>query len=471
MPALVLWPASLAFICAIAFVAWRLPSVAGRFVVGAFAIRLTASAFHFITFRSSPLGLSWNALISVALVGLGLLVVRASRLKLRAMIPVYLVVTLVLTSGLINREFTGMADMLVKYTLFMVLMLGTYDALEEAGAERFFKALLWTFALPLGLQCLSVVLGVAKGGETDGSTSFIGGYNHEAAFSLVLVSGLAITCLTPRMNGLLKASLVAAFSAGIVLANYRTAILGALPLLAVVIATGGTRRFKPRQRPLIAGVMIGVVAVAGLFAATFGADRFSDLSVAAQQGTQIIQPPGDFSVEERRLLSGRPYIWSEYIYAYAEGSQLQHLLGFGPNSWEDRFRLYAHNTLVSTLWELGMFGVAALILLWGCMLLLAMQIVDGPKLRIIAAQLGFILLSFATMPMWMVEGLMLYAVICGYTIGCAFHRFGHEPSKRVAADLNRSTVGKTAAKGSDATWFPPGEYGPAVPSTTRGARR
>jgi hypothetical protein len=453
LPALVLWPAALAFFCLMAFVTWRLPSVAGRFIVAAFAIRLAASAFHSITFQSSPLGLTWNALISVALVGLGLLVIRASRLKLAAMLPVYLLVMLILASGLINREFAGMADMLVKYILLVVLMLATHDALKEAGAERFFKALLWVFALPLSLQCLSVILGVAKTDGPDGAISFIGGYNHEAAFSLVLVSALAVTCLTPRMNGLLKATLVAAFSAGIVLANYRTSILGALPLLAVVIATGGTRRFTPRQRPLIAGVMIGVVAVAGMFAATFGEERFSDLAVAAQQGTQIIQPPGDFSVEERRLLSGRPYIWSEYLYAFAEGSQLQHLLGFGPNSWADRFRLYAHNTLISTLWELGTLGVAALVLLWTWMLVLAILIRDGPRLRIVAAQLGFILLSFATMPMWMVEGLMLYAVICGYTIACAY-RLGDARDTYVVPDLNRLSVGKIGSE-NPATGFLP----------------
>ena len=467
MPALVLWPASVAFMCLVAIIAWRLPSAAGRFVVLAFALRFVASAFHFITFRSSPLGLSWNALISVALVGLGVMVVRASRLKLAAMMPLYLLAIMIVASGLINREFAGMADMLVKYAFLMMLMLATLDALEDVGAERFFKALLWAFALPLSFLYLSVALGIGKPSATDGSMSYIGGYNHEAVFSLILVAGLAITCLTPRLNGLLKGALVLAFTGAIVLANYRTSIIGALPLLAVVIATGGTRRFTPRQRPLIAGAMIAVVAMGGIFAAGFGEERFSDLTVAAQQGTQLIRPPGEFSVEDRRLLSGRAYIWSEYLYAYAQGSQLQHLLGFGPNSWENRFRLYAHNTLVSTLWELGVVGVAAMILLWSWMLVLAIRIREGPKLRIVAAQVGFILLSLATMPMWMIEGLMLYAVICGYTIACAYPGIATAGAGPAAVGRNWLRMRRLGAANSTSRVPPTAFRPPLLPSRRR----
>ncbi|WP_347302941.1 hypothetical protein V5740_13235 [Croceibacterium sp. TMG7-5b_MA50] len=416
MPALVLWPVLLAFVCVTALVVWRTPSAAARFVIAAFATRFAASAIPFITFRPSPAGLSWNALISVGLVATGMLLVRPSRLRLPAMIPLYLLLLLIVISGVLNSQYAGLADMFVKYMLFGVMLLLSADAVTELGDERFLKTLIWPFALPLTLQLLSVALGVAKAAETDGSTSYIGGYNHEGAFSVMMVAGLTITCLAPRCHALIKGPLIVAFTVGIVLANYRTSILGALPLLAVTLATGGTRRFAVAQRPFIAGLMMIVVAGCGLLVALAGQERFSDLTVILDQGGQIIQPPGDFSEDGRRLLSGRAYIWSEYLYAYADGTQLQQLLGFGPNSWVGRFRLYAHNTLVSTLWELGVIGVGAMLLLWGWMIVLAARIPGTNRLRIMAALIGFILLAMATMPMWMIEGLMLLAVLGGLTI-------------------------------------------------------
>src|SRR3546814_10968395 len=62
-------------------------------------------------------------------------------------------------------------------------------------------------------------------------------------------------------------------------------------------------------------------------------------------------------------MSGRTLIWSSYIYAWADGTPLQHLFGLGPESWEGVFKVYPHNTLVATLYELGWFGVAALVAL------------------------------------------------------------------------------------------------------------
>src|SRR3546814_3749139 len=46
-------------------------------------------------------------------------------------------------------------------------------------------------------------------------------------------------------------------------------------------------------------------------------------------------------------MSGRPLIWSEYLYAYADGTPFQLLFGFGPESWAKSFDVYPHNTLIS----------------------------------------------------------------------------------------------------------------------------
>jgi hypothetical protein len=123
-----------------------------------------------------------------------------------------------------------------------------------------------------------------------------------------------------------------------------------------------------------------------------------------------------FTLEERRLLSARPFIWSAYIYGWLDGSTRNLLVGFGPNSWVGVFTVYAHNTLVSSLYEYGLIGVAAISLMWAWMLVTALRIKDGPKGKLIAAHISFFVLNMATMPHWMIEGNILYGIICGYTV-------------------------------------------------------
>src|SRR3546814_1552029 len=93
-------------------------------------------------------------------------------------------------------------------------------------------------------------------------------------------------------------------------------------------------------------------------------------------------------------MSGRPLIWSSYIYAWADGTPLQHLFGLGPESWEGVFKVYPHNTLVATLYELGWFGVAAMIALWTVMFAAAAS-ARGDRFLLIAAHFAFFLLNMA----------------------------------------------------------------------------
>jgi O-antigen ligase len=130
----------------------------------------------------------------------------------------------------------------------------------------------------------------------------------------------------------------------------------------------------------------------------------------------FFKPPYEYSEAESRVLSGRPLIWSGYIYAWMNGHGLQHLFGFGPDSWTKSFKVYAHNTLVNTLYETGLAGVLAVLFTWLTMLAAALRVRHPNKGRLLAAHITFLLLNMGTMPMWMIEGNVLYGVICGYTL-------------------------------------------------------
>jgi hypothetical protein len=165
-------------------------------------------------------------------------------------------------------------------------------------------------------------------------------------------------------------------------------------------------------------VGIGVLVLAFICimgAGWFLRERFQDFEIAANP-SEIIKPPEEFNIGDVEVMSGRPRIWSGYIYGYLRGGAVQHLIGFGPESWADVFPKYAHNTLVSYLYEYGLIGVIVLLYLWGSMAAAAWHVRKGSRATLLAAQASFFLLNMATMPMWLIEGNILYGIICGYTL-------------------------------------------------------
>lgn len=416
LPTPVLAAASALLACLLLFQLRSTKDVKVAFVLFAVWTRYMMSAFHSVTYSASPLGLSWNALGSCLIFGLGLLVIDVRLLRLRFFVPLYVLLAVILLSGLVNREVSGTVNAVIKYGYFLVLVCGMSEALARQGEQRFLKLLVWTFLPLIVFQGLSVVLGVSKATETDGSTSYIGGYNHEAAFSVALATGFVMTTVVKELKAAVKTALLTAMLAGLLLANYRTSIIAIVPTLFVQFALGSTEQFPKRQRLLIGSVM----ALAGfafvVAASIFMEDRFSDVGTLLSSGTDLIQRPHLFNRENGQLMSGRIVIWNQYLFAWADGSDLQWLLGFGGNSWEDRFTNYAHNTLVSQLYEYGILGVLSLLYLWSAMFLSVLRIRRGPRTKLIAAHSSFILLSLATMPLWMIEGYIFYGLICGYTL-------------------------------------------------------
>src|SRR3546814_20466265 len=100
---------------------------------------------------------------------------------------------------------------------------------------------------------------------------------------------------------------------------------------------------------------------------------------------------------------------------------MQHLFGFGPDSWSDWFRVYPHNTVIAFLFELGLAGLAVLLWWWMAMFLLASRTQLSVRTDLVVAHVSFILLNLATMALWQREGLILFALICGYATFRAFH--------------------------------------------------
>ena len=104
---------------------------------------------------------------------------------------------------------------------------------------------------------------------------------------------------------------------------------------------------------------------------------------------------------------------SAHIYS---GSLLNLAFGFGPDSWENVFTQYAHNTFVSSLYEIGAVGLASIIVLFVSNFTFAFGSVPEHRLPVVSAHLGFLILNMATMPLWLIEGNILLALTLAYTL-------------------------------------------------------
>lgn len=392
---------------------------AARFLIAAIWLRYILSVFHVVTYRDVGIGLSLNAVGSIAVTGIGLLLIDRRYLMLKALVPVYALILVALLSAQLNAGIFSALDTVVKYLYFCTLFVATYEALRENPPPELFKRLIVAFAPLLVFQVLSVATGLVKASELDGSISYIGGYNHEAAFSVALATFFIIASYAGGLGRPAKFVLLSLILVGVALANYRTTIIALLPFAGHMFVSRGARRFRPRQRIFLFGGGVIVTLIALIVIAIVTEERFGDLfAFLASPGTYI-KPQEQFLLEERRLLSGRAYIWSGYIYAWLESTPIQHIFGFGPDSWSDHFRVYPHNTVIAFLFEVGLAGLAVLVWWWAAMLRLASRARPPVRADLLFAQSSFILLNLATMALWQIEGLILFALICGYGQYCA----------------------------------------------------
>lgn len=418
LPGYILYPiAALSFFGIIAVMA-RSGNRAAAYMIGTVWLRYIMQALHTVTYRPLVAGMSANAVTSILVFLGGLLAVDWRHLGLRFLLPFYALIALAIASALANGELsTGLIQVLTKHGYLIVVILSVFSAMRRAKDGAFMESLLWAFVPVLLFQALSVAMGISKHTETDmNASSYIGGFNHEAVFSVILATCLTVTCFTTRLNRNLKYILIGACVAGIVLANYRTTLVAIAPLLAAFFGFSTLQRFPARDRPFVVSALIVCVALALGLAGILFAERFSDVGAATSGHVNLFKPPDQYTVEESRLISGRPRIWSAYIYGWLGGDVTEHVIGFGPESWNGVFPIYAHNTLVNYLYEYGIVGVLVLLYVWFSMLTAALRVRHPHRGVLVGAHLSFLVLNMSTMPMWMIEGNMLYGIICGYTL-------------------------------------------------------
>ena len=91
------------------------------FAICAIWLRFFLSAFHTITYPSLVAGFSINALGSIGVAGLGLLLIPTSALLLKKYFPFFLFCLCIAISGFVNMKIPGTINVLVKWCYFLVI--------------------------------------------------------------------------------------------------------------------------------------------------------------------------------------------------------------------------------------------------------------------------------------------------------------------------------------------------------------
>ncbi|ANB26838.1 hypothetical protein A6F57_17630 [Alteromonas stellipolaris] len=408
------------------------------FAICAIWLRYFLSAFHTITYPPLVAGFSINALGSIGVAGLGLLLIPTAVFTLKKLFPFYVFFTAIAVSGFVNMQIPGTINVLVKWCYFLVLAGALFLSIRSQGQNETFKKLLVAFVMPVTLQVLSIVLGEAKATEADGSTSFIGGYNHEAAFSMIIVSFIFVLGFVNRNAISFRTTLFTIAIVLLILVNYRTAILTILPIAAIFYFTLVEQRLKPSQKAPVLTIVTMVLAIVFFALSLSMQERFADVGLLVGNLDLIFKSPMYFSDAEQDIMSARVYIWSQYINAFTNADLLHQIFGFGPDSWKYKFDLYAHNTYVSYVYEYGYLGFFSFIGLLIFILSSAMKMSDKPLSKIIAFSIaGFLIMNLATMPLWNIEGLIFFAIALGVVFA--------DPKKKVVA--SKIEVPKHTSKG------------------------
>lgn len=404
-------------IFALLFLLWlgvtRPLSLPLRFLFLLMLLRYVLNFLHIYTIIPIAAGQSINALSTIMFVVAGAAVLGPRLFQLRYLAIFYIFTGMIVFSGLLNQQFMGLVNALIRQILFFSVAVAVFLLPDDDRLN--FNVLSKCFAVPLLYQLISLATGQFKATEGDGSVSYIGGYVHEAAFSMIPLALMVITVANRDITFRTKLLWCSISLVSIILSNYRTAFLAALPMFAAFLISS-IQVQRQSTTWLIRGGLVasGIAGVAVLF--TMNQDRFGELLMIADKISLLEKMPHEFTTPERQFMSGRLQLWSGYLHAAAEAKGLAPFFGFGPDSWRGVFEKYAHNMFISFIYEFGIVGVILTIISMLTMIYYSIKSESKYKFVLLSFHISYFLLTMSTMPNVNIEGVILYGLMCGLTV-------------------------------------------------------
>lgn len=417
----------------------RIQDLRAGFLIVAIFVRFCSASMAEYTAVPGPGGLSINAITSLGVIGAGALLTAPRDLALRALWPFHLYIAVCVISMVFNRALGPGVGVLLNWTYMLILALLFRHAVRQFGCDRILRLLLPVFAMPVILGLLSYLVGFGKFSTHDGSISYHGSFNHESNYSIIVFTSLMVSVLIKWKQPGIKFAFVAIAILAIFVANYRTTVLGLIPLIMLM----GFSTFNaavPKRFRATAGLCGVLVAMALLPLAVSNIPaRYQEIIIFLGSDSIDLTNPVAMPEVDRLFFSARLYIWSLYIHDFMRGDLLVTLFGWGPGTYADNKNLifdyfnniivHAHNNYIFDLHQIGIFGFGALLLLHANVIVRAALLRDRHYANLlIAGQIGLMIISLATSPFNVIEGLIAYAMLLGVTLGLSQRPASTAPS-------------------------------------------
>ena len=203
--------------------------------------RYTLSSLHEFTYHEAIPGVKWVALGSLVIIGTGALVLEKRRFLSRPFYPVALICGLMFVSAVINR----IADECVRADHPLCDLRADRSRVVAGARDRgssVLRRLFLVFIQPLTYQVASIALGVPKSGEARRLAEL---YRRLLSRGTVLAHRRDMFFVAIFAGGIgkhMRFVICAVALVSICLANYRTTMLGILPLAMIALFTAFQRR-------------------------------------------------------------------------------------------------------------------------------------------------------------------------------------------------------------------------------------
>ncbi|WP_127112609.1 O-antigen ligase family protein [Shimia sediminis] len=375
--------------------------------------RFALSSLGEVGVKTSVAGFSLVALGTIIMTAVCILAMPMRMFRVSWILPFYAIIALGALSGFLNGQYVELVSFVVTWCYFLACALLLFRAYGLHDFRVVVGCLLSVFSLPLAGQALSFALRAPKVGP-DGSFSYIGVYGHEAVFALVLMGALFLVAIYPWQRRRDVLGVLLLMVASFLIANYRTMIIAALPLITViVIQATQPKRHALRKFAVIALVLL---LVAPEVVPRLVGDRFDEIGTLTSSSSELIKPPEEYTAREKDILSARLYIWASHLYGTTRASPVQLLIGHGPDVRAPDLTVHAHNEFLRILFEFGFVGLCLWFGVFAFQVSLVLRARECPaRLPVLAGYASVFLGSLGTAFFNRPEGMIFVALLCSVT--------------------------------------------------------
>ena len=221
----------------------------------------------------------------------------------------------------------------------------------------------------------------------------------------MLATGFVIACFATGLSLWVRGGALLTLLAGLLLRQLPHRHVAIAPMALMQFNPMSSARFSPRLRIIIGMVILGITT-AGAVGAAWVMRDVRRPQCRLLRPRRLIKPQAQYTPREKRADVGTAlYLGRLYRWLSQRQPKNRVLVGFGPDAWVGKFPVYAHNTLVvGRLYQYGIVGVMAMIVLWSWMFIAPCASSTGRKGKLLAAHASFFLLNMATMPHWTHRG-------------------------------------------------------------------